>query len=226
MKIAILGGTFNPVHTGHVLLARSVCDTFGYDKILFVPSFMPPHKIVTESVSVEDRLNMLALACEEDSRFEVEKCEIERGGISYTWDTVCYIEEKYSAVLEGKLGLIIGQDLSAEFSKWKNAGQLAEKTDLILSHRPNEDNVFEAEVQKDGFSSFENKHRGDFSGEFATEEMLKEFPYPHRILYNPLFKVSSTDIRALAAAGKDFSGLVPEKVYCYIRNRKLYGYRF
>ena len=103
MRIAILGGTFNPVHNGHVLLASSVCETFGYDKLLFVPSFLPPHKIASGLVSVENRLEMLELACEADPRFEVERCEIDRGGISYTWETVCFIEEKYHAELEGKI---------------------------------------------------------------------------------------------------------------------------
>ena len=219
MKIAIFGGTFNPVHTGHMLLADSVCKILGYDKVLFVPSFLPPHKFVTQFISVEDRLQMLRLACEDDSRFEVESCEIDRGGISYTWDTVCCIEEKYAKggcgtqILNGKLGLIIGQDLSAEFGKWKNAAQLAEKTDLILAHRPKEDNL-------------PQNNRGSFTGTFASEEMLNSFPYPHKIIDNPLFSVSSTEIRKKIEKNEDFSGLVPEKVYCYIKQRKLYGYRF
>lgn len=222
MKIAIFGGSFNPVHKGHLALAECVCNTFGYDKLLFVPASEPPHKIVTVSALAEDRLQMLRLACEADSRFEVETCEIERGGISYTWDTVCYIEEKYSAVLEGKPGLVVGQDLSAEFGKWKNAAKLADKTDIILAHRPRDEQSGENCISGKKAS---NKNRGQFAGVFATEEMLNAFPYPHKIIYNPLIDISSTGIREKIENKEDLSGLVPEKVYCYIKQRKLYGYK-
>ena len=95
MKLAIFGGTFNPVHIGHLAMADDVCSTLGYDKILFVPAFVPPHKIAKDMESPENRVAMLAAAFKDDERFEVEPCEIERGGTSYTIDTVKYIIEKY-----------------------------------------------------------------------------------------------------------------------------------
>ena len=123
MKIAVLGGSFNPVHKGHLLLADSVCTQLGYDKLLFIPVSAPPHKIIKNAASSFDRLKMLQLACEDDFRFAVDSCEIDRGGISYTWDTVCFLEHKYAEQLSAKIGLIVGQDLAAEFSKWKNAAK-------------------------------------------------------------------------------------------------------
>lgn len=215
MKIAVLGGSFNPVHKGHLLLADSVCTLLGYDKLLFIPVSAPPHKIIKNAASSFDRLKMLQLACEDDFRFAVDSCEIDRGGISYTWDTVCFLEHKYAEQLSAKIGLIVGQDLAAEFSKWKNAALLAEKTDLILAHRP-----FEKPCSAEG-----NKPDSNFKGLFATEKMLSEFPYPHLVLNNAMIAVSSTEIREKIRKGEDLTGLVPEKVYCYIRERKLYGYK-
>ena len=100
MKIAVLGGSFNPIHVGHLVLADEVCSTLGYDRVLFIPAFVPPHKEMTGGFSARDRLEMTRLACEGDERFETESCEIDRGGVSYTYDTICYLEEKYSSELE------------------------------------------------------------------------------------------------------------------------------
>src|SRR5574344_681202 len=110
MKIAILGGTFNPIHIGHLALADDVCITFGYDRMLFIPAFCPPHKEMNDAESGDDRFAMTELACNMDSRFKVDDCELKRGGVSYTYDTVCFLEKKYASDLEGKIGLVMGQD--------------------------------------------------------------------------------------------------------------------
>ncbi|QTQ11488.1 nicotinate (nicotinamide) nucleotide adenylyltransferase [Treponema parvum] len=237
MKVAVLGGSFNPVHEGHVALAKSVCEELGYDRLLFVPSFYPPHKIISGAPSDEDRVKMLSLACLSDSRFEVECCELDRKGISYTWDTVCFLEQKYSGNLSAKIGLVLGQDLAAEYYKWKNAEQLAQKTDIILARRPEEILSPTADSSKAGFlnAGEENRSgkaetavnvpRGPYTGIIASDQMLEDFPYPHKILKNPLLPVSSTQIRQKISSGRDWRDLVPFEVYCYIRKRKLYGYK-
>ena len=133
MKVAVLGGSFNPVHIGHLALADEICVSLGYDKVLFVPVFSPPHKTMNEALPPEKRTEMVELACQDDPRFKMEPCEIQRGGVSYTYDTICFIEEKYKPE---KIGLVIGRDLFSTFHLWKNAALLAKKCELILAERP------------------------------------------------------------------------------------------
>jgi nicotinate-nucleotide adenylyltransferase len=136
LKVAVFGGTFNPLHIGHAMLADTIVRELGYDKVLFVPAFIPPHKQPKDSVSAEHRAKMVEIACSKDSRFELETCEIDRGGVSYTFDTICSLEKKYQSVLEGKIGLIMGRDLFSGFHLWHNAQLIAEKCTLILAERP------------------------------------------------------------------------------------------
>ena len=88
MKIAILGGSFNPIHIGHCMLAESVIKDLGYDKVLFVPTNLPPHKMLNNAPSAQERFNMVKAFCDTNSRFDAESCEIDRGGVSYTFDTL------------------------------------------------------------------------------------------------------------------------------------------
>ena len=135
MKIAILGGTFNPVHIGHLMLAEDVRKEFGYDKILFIPACVPPHKVYNASVSDVDRLEMLRLATKDNPYFEVDDCELKRKGISYTIDTIYDLESRYQEKIEGKIGLIIGDDLLTGFDSWHLAETLALRVRLIVGRR-------------------------------------------------------------------------------------------
>lgn len=218
MKIAVLGGSFNPVHTGHLALADEVCSSLGYDKVLFVPALNAPHKEFSCPVAAETRARMVQLAVEDDSRFDVELCEIERGGISYTWDTILSIEKKYEAVLEGKIGLIIGRDQFASFHLWKNAELLAEKCTLILGERPlhSEDTEF-SNAAKGEYAKFSRQESSGF--DIESEPLFRNAVF----LGNEPLAVSSTSIRTRAAKGQAFRYLVPQKVFKYIIDGKLYG---
>ena len=101
MKIAILGGSFNPLHIGHAFLADSMICDYGYDKVLFVPTCIPPHKEIASGISTEHRLGLVKAFCSSVSGgiFELEPCEVERGGISYTVDTLEYIKKKYKILI-------------------------------------------------------------------------------------------------------------------------------
>ncbi len=140
MKIAILGGSFNPIHNGHIALAKQVVEHLGYDKVLFVPAFCPPHKTLDNGATDNDRLTMVKKAIENYDYFDVETCELERKGTSYTIDTIHFLQQKYKN-LSSKIGLIIGDDLLASFHLWKNITELVEITDVLLATRLNCDNL-------------------------------------------------------------------------------------
>lgn len=212
MKIAVLGGSFNPPHIAHLILADAVCRELGYDKILFLPAFLPPHKEMADgTASAKDRLRMVQLLVKNDKRFVCESCEIDRGGISYTWDTVCYLEKKYARQLSDKIGLIMGNDLAADFGKWSHARELSQKCDLILAVR---------KEQKEE-EEFSNRPLGSY-GENTPETHICHFP--HVTVDNPQIVLSSTDIRARIARDLSWRYLVSDGVFHYIVKRKLYGF--
>lgn len=136
MKIGILGGSFNPVHNGHVELGKNVVKELGLDKLFFVPAFVSPFKQdVKLSVSDDNRIEMLKLAIAESNckELDIELCEIEREGVSYTIDTVEYLNKKYDT----KVFLVIGDDLVQDFSKWKDPLKLQDAANIVLARRHN-----------------------------------------------------------------------------------------
>ena len=217
MRIAILGGSFNPVHIGHLAIADEVCSVLGYDRILFIPTYKPPHKEARVEVSAADRLEMVRLACKDDERFVVESCEIDREGVSYTWDTVGFLEEKYSGVLEGRIGLIMGDDLLPGFHLWYHAQELSRRCTLILARRP-------MTIES---ASHANKPHGAYADasfasnldyDFSTDPLFADAVR----LSNAAIPLSSTDIRTRAGEGRGFKYLVPAGVFRYIMERRLY----
>ena len=93
MKVAVFGGTFNPIHIGHAMLADTIIKELGYDKVLFVPTFVPPHKDASKIVDAKHRMEMISRFCQSEGNchFELESCEVDRGGVSYTSDTLEYL---------------------------------------------------------------------------------------------------------------------------------------
>lgn len=218
MKVAVLGGSFNPLHIGHATLADTVARELGYDKVLIVPLFIPPHKLMKDAASPDDRLGLVKAFCSEDSRFEAEDCEIVRGGVSYTYDTLLYIIQKYGDKLDGKPAFIMGQEIASEFGKWHRADEVAQIADLVIARRhPDNNNVNTA--------AFENCAVNGYTGGFVPDTISATFAWPHKTLENPMLPVSSTEIRARIAQGKSWRYLVPEPVFEYIKEHKLYGYR-
>jgi nicotinate-nucleotide adenylyltransferase len=133
MKFAILGGSFNPVHIGHLFLADTALTELGYDRIILVPVHTSPFKPDAQGASPKDRLDMLIASIPADSRLTIDDCEIRREGVSFTIDTVRDIIGRYRP--EGKPGLILGDDLARSFHQWRNAGEIAELADIIIGHR-------------------------------------------------------------------------------------------
>jgi nicotinate-nucleotide adenylyltransferase len=133
MRLAILGGSFNPVHLGHLYLADAVLSGFGYDRVIFVPAFQSPFKLGAPAPSPGDRLDMLAASIPADPRLVIDDCEIRREGVSYTVDTLADIIRRY--LPEGKPALILGDDLAGDFPKWKDFGRIVDLADIIIARR-------------------------------------------------------------------------------------------
>ncbi|TVQ36896.1 MAG: nicotinate (nicotinamide) nucleotide adenylyltransferase [Spirochaetaceae bacterium] len=130
-RVALLGGTFDPVHVGHLFVAEEVHRLFGYQRILFVPAAQPPHKQRQPCADAQQRLEMLQLAVAGNHAFAVESWELHQGGVSYTVDTVRHL----SGRCDGRLGLIIGDDLVEGFDRWHLAQELIRRTDIMVARR-------------------------------------------------------------------------------------------
>ncbi|MDR0722710.1 MAG: nicotinate (nicotinamide) nucleotide adenylyltransferase [Treponema sp.] len=133
MKLAILGGSFNPVHMGHLVLADTVLSALRYDRIILIPAYQSPFKQGAVGGSPQDRLDMLAASIPGDPRFTMDDCEIKRKGVSYTIDTIKDIMARYRP--EGKLGLVLGDDLAGNFLSWREASEIMSQVDIIIAHR-------------------------------------------------------------------------------------------
>ncbi|MDR3160844.1 MAG: nicotinate (nicotinamide) nucleotide adenylyltransferase [Spirochaetaceae bacterium] len=133
MKVAILGGSFNPIHLGHLFVADRVLSAFGYDRLILVPAFQSPFKAAADTAAPADRLDMLIASITADPRITVDDCEIRREGISYTIDTIADILARYRP--EGKPALVLGDDLARGFDRWRNAPELAALADVVIAHR-------------------------------------------------------------------------------------------
>lgn len=132
-KLGVLGGTFDPPHIGHLILAQSALEHFQLDKILFIPAAKQPHKQNRDTVSVELRSKMLQLAIEKDNRFEISDIESKRSGLSYTCDTLTKLKTIYP---EAKLYLIIGGDNISDIETWKNPEKIFSIAKVIAAKRP------------------------------------------------------------------------------------------
>lgn len=133
MKIGILGGTFNPIHIGHLILAEEAREKLGLDKIVFVPAFLPPHKDNSDIAPAKERLIMVELAIKGNKNFLVSNIEIKRDGRSYTIDTLKEFKKKYP---KDELYFIIGSDLLKYLDEWKDLDEIIKLVKFIVVTRP------------------------------------------------------------------------------------------
>ncbi|MCM8770924.1 MAG: nicotinate-nucleotide adenylyltransferase [Candidatus Omnitrophica bacterium] len=133
MKIGILGGTFNPIHIGHLILAEQVMEKLSLDKIIFVPTNFPPHKDDGEIIAAKERLKMLKLAIKGNKKFSVSDIEIKRGGKSYTVDT---LKELHKIYPKDELYFITGSDLLKYLNEWKDIGDVFQIAKFVVATRP------------------------------------------------------------------------------------------
>ena len=199
-KIGIMGGTFDPIHLGHLATAEAVREIFSLDEILFIPAARPPHKLGKNVTAEHHRLQMTILATQSNKFFRVSDMELKRKGLSYTLDTMDELHKIFGNSTE--LFFIIGADSLADLFKWHAAKELVAKCHFIATTRQGVDVNFSA-VEK-------------FFGEVAKEHI-------HRVT-TPGLEISSTDLREKVRLGRSIKYLVPEAVEEYILREKLYDY--
>ena len=135
MKLAILGGSFNPIHLGHLFLADAVLSRLGYDRVVLVPAYRSPFKLAVLGMedSTRNRMEMIAASIAGDPRLTLDDSETRRGGVSYTVDTLADIIRRYAP--DGKPGLIIGDDLVDDFPNWHRSRDILDMADIIVARR-------------------------------------------------------------------------------------------
>lgn len=192
MRIGVFGGTFDPPHVGHLLLAADAFEALRLDKLIFVPASIQPFKVETPTVaSPTDRLEMVRLAAGDDPRYLVDDAEIGRGGLSYTVET---LEDLSRRNRGAEIFLLVGEDALSGFAGWRNRERILELATLAVMHRAGTGGSEKKSVVHDGVVTL-----------------------PARRI-----DVSSTEIRERVRAGKSIKGFVVEPVERFIRARGLY----
>ena len=162
MRIGILGGTFNPIHLGHLQLAEGVMKKLNLDKVIFVPSRITPLRKERQIIDPYKRYKMVKLAIEDNERFEVSRYEIEKEGVSYTIETLNAFREKYK---DAELFFIAGSDIAYELDRWKDFDKICKISTFVIARRssfrlPKTNlNVLTVEIETLDISSSEIRQR-------------------------------------------------------------------
>jgi nicotinate-nucleotide adenylyltransferase len=226
-RIGVLGGTFDPIHFGHLAVATEGANALGLDRVLLIPARTPPHRPVDPAASAYDRLAMVALAASADPRFEASDIELLRQGASYTADT---LRALHAAGLEAwQIFFLIGADAMAEIAAWREYPAVLDLACFVVCSRAGTQAtslparlpelamrmvpLVRRSVQPPGSPAVVMAPGGPES-RVKPRIFLLDCPTPD---------ISSTDIRARARAGRPLAGLVPPEVDSYIRRHGLYG---
>lgn len=201
-KLAIMGGTFDPIHMGHLVTAEEVRHEFQVDEVLFVPTGHPPHKSNINMTTCEHRYLMTVLATAANPYFKVSRIEIEREGVTYTIDTIKELKRIYGN--EVQLYFITGADAVHKILSWKESRELLQICDFVAVTRPgyNKEELIE-----------------------QIEELNKQYKTNIHFLEVPALAISSSDIRRRLNEMKPIKYLVPQEVENYIKKHELYNYQ-
>jgi nicotinate-nucleotide adenylyltransferase len=198
MKIGVLGGTFDPVHRGHIVMAEEAREALGLDEMLLIPAGQPMSKKVANPTPAEQRLEMLRLAVAGKPYLKIATIELERPGPTYTLDTLVELKKQYDDKAE--IYFILGWDSLAQLPEWHQPKKIVEMCYLVAVPRPG--------FPKPGLEILEK----DLPG--ISEKVI--------FMDRPWMDISASEIREMAAAGNDTATLVPVSVAAYIRKNKLY----
>jgi nicotinate-nucleotide adenylyltransferase len=195
VRIGVFGGTFDPPHVGHLILAADACEALRLDKLIFVPARTQPLKVERPAVaSAGERLEMVRLAIGDDRRYSLDETEIVREGLSFTVDTLEGLSARFSGA---QLFLLLGEDSLSTFDRWKKPDRIRELATLAVMYRP---------------------RPGGRAGRARPSSKLKGV----ETLSTRQVDVSSTEIRQRLSDGKSIRGFVPESVEKFIAARRLY----
>lgn len=199
-RIGIIGGSFDPLHMGHLVIAQDAAERLELAEVIFIPAAVPPHKQHLKQVDAEHRLNMLCMAVESDLRFSVSDIEIQRGGISYTVDTVRELKANRP---DADWVLIVGSDTLVDLHNWYKVDELLDLCEVATFLRPGENDLEEiiGKVQV---------------AEHHQQRLFNNVIGAHQI------EISSTEIRMRVAEGLSIRYLVPPEVEMYIFEHSLY----
>ena len=197
-SLGILGGTFDPIHIGHLRMAEHVFQSMDLEKIIFIPAYVPPHKLGQDFAPAQDRYAMTKLAVADNPHFIVSDMELKRSGVSYTIDTIRQLHNLYP---DKELHFIIGADSVAQLHTWHNIEEMLELTRFVAVWRPGYEDAMDELVRH--------------LGEGAKQRVL--------LLDTPVYDISSTEIRTRIRQGASLAGFVPKAVENYIYEHGLYG---
>jgi nicotinate-nucleotide adenylyltransferase len=200
MRIGVFGGTFDPVHLGHLIVAEQGREQGRLDEVWFVPSARPPHKLDRPLTPFAHRAEMLALAVAGNPAFRVDPLEKDRPGPSYTVDT---LEEFGRQHPEAAFFLLSGSDTLLDLPHWREPARILERAALLVVARPNCPVPAPEELR-------------------AALRLPDAVPLRWQLVAAPLMDLSSRDLRRRAAAGHSLRYLVPRAVECYIAEKRLY----
>jgi nicotinate-nucleotide adenylyltransferase len=199
-RIGVFGGSFDPVHMGHLTIAQDAVEQLELDRLIFVPAAIPPHKQGQALADGQQRLEMLRLATEGNLSFEVSDMELRRGGVSYTFDTMRQIQFEHPGA---ELFFIVGLDSLTILHSWMNVEQLLEMCTIVPFARGGEDiEKVAAQIQ--------------LSNVWKTR-LLERLIRIHEV------EISASEIRMRLAEGLSIRYLVPPEVEMYIAEHGLYG---
>lgn len=196
MRIGLLGGTFDPIHAGHLAAAKAAIDCEALDRVLFAPAAQPPHRPPAVA-RAEQRLEMCRLAIAGESRFEVTDLELTRTGPSYTVDTLSELHRMYPG---DELFLILGWDAARLFPTWRRPDEVRSLASIVVVGRPGSDAPGQADLEPVGLG-----------GDGVS------------ICLEPTPDVSASEIRSAVGAGESITGKVPPSVEQYIAAHGLYA---
>ncbi len=200
MRIGIFGGTFDPVHTGHLILAEQGREQGQLDEVWFVPAAHPPHKETPALTRFEQRVEMRALAIAGNAAFRIDELEKERPGPSYTADTLAELRRRYP---DHEFWLLIGSDTLWDLPHWYQPRRVLEQAGLLVMTRPGS-TVLSAEHLREQF------------------HLPEQTPLRLQVIETPQIDISSRDLRRRAAAGRSLRYFLPRAVECYIYDKQLY----
>ena len=196
-KVGVYGGSFNPVHLGHIGIVKEFIEYLKLDKLLIIPTNIPPHKSNNHMVNAKHRLNMCKIAYKDFEKVEISDIEIKRVGKSYTIDTLRDLKKTYK---ESKLFLIIGADMFMSFEEWREYKSIINLATICTV--PRDDTNYQELL--------------------SYSENLKSDNSHFIFLKKPIMQVSSTEIRNLLSSNLSISHLTGEEVERYIKNNALY----